>query len=68
MANEQWRRNRFGRKQMLVAVKEKNGKFPKGYMRWGNKVYAVTCSEGNKEDRYGNPVKYWVSIEETDLK
>ncbi len=66
-SQDQWRRNRYGRKQMLIAIKKKGEKFPKGYMRWGGKVYSVTCSPGNKEDRNGNPIAYWVSIEETNF-
>jgi hypothetical protein len=65
---DNWRMNKYGRKQMLVAIKKKGDKFPKGYMRWGGKVYSVVVSSGAKEDRNGNPIEYWVSIEETTFR
>ena len=67
-SGDNWRMNKYGKKETLIAVKSKNGKYPKGYMRMGSKVYAVTCSPGKKDDRNGNEIRYWVSITETDFR
>ena len=55
---------RYGRKEAVIKVVEKDGKYPKGYVEIGNKMYKVTVSPGQKDDRNGNPIRYWVNLQE----
>ncbi len=59
MNTRDWGRSRFGNPQKLIKIKEKDGKFPRGYVQDGNKLYKVTVSPANKEGAV-----YWVSLEE----
>ena len=58
------RPSRFGRMEAVIKVVEKDGKYPKGYVNIGSKTYRVTCSQGQKDDKSGNPIRYWVNLQE----
>jgi hypothetical protein len=62
MAN--MRPGRFGRNEAVIKVVQKGDKYPAGYVTIGSKLYKVTCSQGQKEDRNGNPIRYWVNLQE----
>lgn len=56
------RPGRFG-DEAVIKIVEKDGKFPKGYVTIKNQLYKVTASTGQKDDKNGNPIKYWVNIQ-----
>lgn len=55
---------RYGRKEAVIKVVERDGKYPKGYVTINNKLYKVTVSPGQKDDKNGNPIRYWVNLQE----
>jgi len=57
------RPGRFGKEEAVIKIVEKDGKYPKGYVTIKNQLYKVTASEGRKDDKAGNPIKYWVNIQ-----
>lgn len=57
------RPGRFGKEEAVIKIVEKDGKFPKGYVTIKGQLYKVTASEGRKDDKNGNPIKYWVNIQ-----
>lgn len=57
------RPGRFGKDEAVIKVVEKDGKYPKGYLTIKNQLYKVTASEGRKDDKNGNPIKYWVNVQ-----
>ena len=57
------RPGRFGKEEAVIKVVVKDGKFPKGYVTIKNQLYKVTCSEGKKDDKNGNPIRYWVNLQ-----
>ena len=57
------RPGRFGKDEAVIRVVEKDGKYPKGYVTNKNQLYKVTVSNGQKEDRNGNPIRYWVNLQ-----
>jgi hypothetical protein len=60
----QMRPGRFGRQEAVIKVVERDGKYPRGYVQIGSKMYRVTCSNGQKDDKNGNPIRYWVNLQE----
>jgi len=59
----QMRPGRFGKEEAVIKVVEKDGKYPKGYVTIKNELYKVTCSPGAKDDKNGNPIRYWVNLQ-----
>lgn len=57
------RPGRFGKEEAVIRVVEKDGKYPKGYVTIKNQLYKVTVSPGQKDDRNGNPIRYWVNLQ-----
>lgn len=58
------RPGRFGRNEAVIKVVERGDKYPAGYVNIGSKTYKVTCSLGQKDDKNGNPIRYWVNLQE----
>jgi hypothetical protein len=57
------RPGRFGKEEAVIRVVEKDGKYPKGYVTIKNQLYKVTVSPGQKDDKNGNPIRYWVNLQ-----
>ena len=56
------RKNRFGEKEMIVALKpKKNPDFPQGYGEINGKLYKFTLSKSRKEG-----VDFWLNVVKTE--
>ena len=64
------RPGKFGRKEAVIKCIAKEGKnggsFGLGTLQIGNKVYRVTITNGQKEDKRGNQIMYWCNVSEYD--
>lgn len=56
------RGGRFG-DEAVIKIVQKGDKFPKGYVTIKGQLYKVTASTGQKDDKNGDPIKYWVNIQ-----
>lgn len=56
------RPGRFGKDEAVIKIVKKGDKYPKGYVEIKGQLYKVTCSQGRKDDKYGNPIEYWVNL------